>query len=119
MTAIHIQRGDNLDYINPTDEMITPGTVIVLGDRCGVAAAAIPPGETGALAMTGVYELTKSTGEEIKAGTNVYYDAAADTATTASAAVEGEDITSVNALIGYAVADAAETNTTVLVKFMS
>ncbi len=119
MTATHIQRGDNLDYINPTDETIAPGTVIVLGDRCGVAAAAIPPGKTGALAMTGVYELAKSTSEEIKAGTEVYYDAATDTATTVGAAVEGDDATSVNAIIGYAVADAAETSAAVLVKFMS
>lgn len=78
--AAYWQRGEALDYVNRTEETIEAGSVIAFGDRVGVAGADIPPGETGSLHVEGVFEVPKGEGA-IEAGTDVYFDVAADAET--------------------------------------
>lgn len=105
--ATYWQKGEQLDYTNSTTSAIAANTVIVLGSRIGVAGNTINPGEVGCLVMEGVFELVKTGDKEITAGTDVYYDATADSIT---------DTATSNTLVGYAVQKAAAADTTILVK---
>lgn len=105
MNAIYVQEGNNINYINPTEETIAYGSVVVLGSVCGVAAADIPSGEEGVLVMNGVWKITKDA-SEVTIGAKVYYDAENDVATT----------TESDSVLGYAIAAATAEETTVLVK---
>ena len=119
MKATYYQRGETLDYF-PTKN-VENGEVVSLGTRIGVAAAPIYAGGQGAVHVVGVFALTKANTEEIKLGTAVYYDADADkiTATASKEVGEGSSKETVhNTPAGYAVADAATTATSVLVKLL-
>lgn len=105
MKALYVQEGNNINYINPTEETIAYGTVVVIGSVCGVAAADIPSDEEGVLITEGAFEITKDT-SEVTIGAKVYYDAENDVATT----------TESDTVLGYAIADATADETTVLVK---
>ena len=106
MKAIYVQPGDTLDYVNTTSSAIDAGTIIIYGARAAVAAATIPPGETGAITLTGAFEVPKATGE-ITAGAVVYYDAESDKATTTA-----QD----NTVIGIAAYAATSSDETVIVR---
>lgn len=118
--ANYWQRGEALDYTNNTEETIEAGAVIAFGQRVGVAATDIAPGETGSLHVEGVFEVPKGEGA-IEAGTDVYFDVAA-----MLFKMEALAVSSVNApynstnkpgvRAGYAAQDAAEDAETVLVK---
>ena len=75
--AAYWQRGEAIDFMNRTEEMIEAGTVVAFGERVGVAATDIPPGETGTLHVEGVFEFPKG-GEAVGAGVDVYVTAAAE-----------------------------------------
>lgn len=74
--ASYWQRGESLDYVNETGETIEAGEVVALGERVGVAATDIPPGEKGAIDVEGVYEVPKGD-DAIEAGSEVYFRMAA------------------------------------------
>ena len=107
MKVTYYQRGESLDYI-PT-EKLEAGQVVPIGTRIGVAAEAIPAGQPGHIHVVGVFAMTKTNTEEIKLGTAVYYDAAAEAITVTA---DG------NTPAGYAAADAATNATSVLVKLL-
>lgn len=119
------QRGETIDYTNGTTDAIEANTIIIFGNRIGVAGTDILPGETGSLHVTGVFEFPKSSGAgEIAAGSEVYYSesgggiVASPGVTAASADSEdGETIAAVsNVKAGFAVSGAASGSNTVLVK---
>ena len=122
MKAVYVQRGENLDFRNETGEYIEAGDVVVFGGRIGVAGTDIPPGELGSIHMTEVYRLSKKAGEAVSAGMDVYYtpDGITASAEAGTAWSGGEEETAAAGaepvLAGYAVEDAAEDDTTVLVK---
>lgn len=107
--ADSVQKGMYLDYTAGSD--IAAGGVVVIGSLVGVAPRPIANGETGAVAVEGVYALTKPSAgagsETIAAGSLVYWDAASGIANSAAA-------TGVAA--GYAVAEAVTGSATVNVK---
>lgn len=105
--ATYWQKGEQLDYKNSTSTTIVANSVIKIGTRIGIAGNTIDPGETGSVVMVGVFEMVKTSTNEITAGTDVYYDATADGIT--------ETDTS-NILVGYAVQTAVASATTILVK---
>lgn len=106
--ATYIQRGAVLDYVNSTNATIEAGTIVSLTTRCGVAAADIPAGTTGAVMVEGVFELPKATGA-ITLGAACYYVAAdGKVGTTASS----------NIPCGYCVEAAASGDATVKVKLL-
>lgn len=80
--AVYWQRGESIDYRNDTEEVIEANQVVVLGSRIGVAGTEIWPGQVGSLHVTGVFAFPKQASEEITAGTEIYFD---DSAGTASA----------------------------------
>lgn len=104
--AVYVQRGEALDYKNGTNKIISAGTVILLGNRIGVVAGEIAPGETGAIHVVGVFEMAKKAETALAAGDNVVF-------TDADGIDKATDI-----VMGYAAADAAAGATTVLVKLL-
>lgn len=107
MKAVYVQPGKNLDYRNNTGKAIDAGTVVVIGERIGVAGTAIGVGELGSVVMEGVFKLTKKAGEALSMGTGVSYGEDGMTAATEDAPA-----------VAYVAADAAENDTTVAVKLL-
>lgn len=112
--AIYWQRGESLDYVNSTDAVIPANTVLKLAGRIGIAGTSINPGEKGSLHVTGVYEIPKTSENEIAMGTTVYFDdtgitEAADNGQSGEAKVEYTPA-------GYAAQKALAADTVILVK---
>jgi predicted RecA/RadA family phage recombinase len=107
MGAIYVQDDDTVDYTPVADT--AAGAVIVQNDLIGVALRPIPANTLGSLAVEGIFDFPKSTagGSAIGAGATVYWNAAAQQATTTSAG---------NKLIGKTTKAAADADTTVRVR---
>lgn len=105
--AAYWQRGESLDYLNKTDVVIEANTIIDLGTRIGIIGTDIAPNEKGSIHVVGVYEIPKTDGTAIAMGAAVYFDGTGITATEGS-----------NTPAGYAVADAADADTVILVKLL-
>lgn len=105
--ATYWQRGETIDYKNATEATIPANTVISLGTRIGVAGTDIAVGEVGSLHVVGVFAFDKTESEKITAGEGVYFDAETGKITKTG---EGK------VPAGYAVAEAAEADATVLVQ---
>lgn len=107
MNARYVQRGDAIDY-TPTEDVAAGDVVILAGKLVGVAKLDIKQTELGALALTGVYEVAKSSDVAFAAGTEVGWNAADRQAVAAGA--------SGSVKIGHAVALAGASDPTVLVR---
>ncbi len=107
MNARYVQRGDAIDY-TPTEDVAAGDVVILAGKLVGVAKLDIKAGELGALALTGVYEVAKSSGVAFAVGTEVGWNAADRQAVAAGA--------SGSVKIGHAVSLAGASDPTVLVR---
>lgn len=108
--AVYWQEGNNIDYKNTTEELISAGTIVVFGTKIGIAGTDIPAGETGTLVVSGVFRMPKGN-EEIAAGDAVYFDTGTET-------VKKAEDTGGNATVGYAAEVAASGAAEVLVKLM-
>ncbi len=108
--AEYLQKGESLDYTNTTDELIPHGTVVVIGERIGVTGCPIPPGGTGSLHVTGVFEIDKTGTTQIKMGQTVYFDGEGITD------AESDGASSAYVKAGYAAAPSAAEDKKVLVK---
>lgn len=108
MIANYQQPGSAIDYPNGTSSAIAAGQVVSLTTRIGVAGTDIPASAVGSLYVKGVFAMPKaaSTSTAIAIGAAVYYDASADNITTTAAS---------NIPAGWAIAAAAENDTTVQV----
>lgn len=107
-TAVYIQRGETLDYKNSTDAAILAGTVVLFGDRIGVAGGEIPAGAVGALHVTGVFEIPKKASIALSMGDAVVYTEADGIDKAAAAASP----------IGYAVAASGADEAAATVKLL-
>jgi len=91
------------------DEIVILGVIDAKKCRVGVARQAIANGDTGVVAVSGVFEFPKVSAAVIKAGESVNWDSSAsgveDNAHTTAAGDVGQ--------FGMAVADAAATTTVV------
>ena len=104
-TAQFIHDGKAIDYTPGAD--VSAGDVVVQGELVGIAKLDIASGVLGALAVTGVFDLPKASGDGgIAAGAEVYWDEAEQVAKTDAEA-------GANKKLGKAVAAAADTDTTV------
>ena len=72
-TAVYLQRGEAIDYVNSTEAAIPAGTVVIFGKRIGIAGGEIPVGELCVLHMTGVFEIPKKSGVALAAGDEVTF----------------------------------------------
>jgi len=108
MGAKFIQEGSAIDYTPSAD--VSAGDVVVQGELVGVAKLDIKANTLGALAVTGVFDFPKASGDGgITVGANCYWDEAEGVAKT-------DDETGANKLIGKAVAAAGDTDTTVRIR---
>ena len=107
MKARYIQRGESIDY-TPA-EAVAAGDIVKLGNLVGVAKLDIKPGELGALALVGVYEIATS-GTAIEAGALVFVDPATGKVCAESAAGAIK--------LGHAITKAATTDATVCVRLL-
>ena len=105
MKATYVQKGENINYKNPTEDKITLGTLIIIAAICAVAAVDIEPGEIGTVATTGSWNIPKDN-TAIEIGEKVYYDSENDVATK----------TAKDNVIGYAIESADAESSTVKVK---
>jgi predicted RecA/RadA family phage recombinase len=103
--ATFVQKGDAIDFTAGAN--IAVGEVVVIGQLVGVAERAIANGETGSVAIEGVYEVAKEAPLVISKGDIVYFVAANNNVNKTS---------SVNTKMGYAIADAASADTVVKIK---
>lgn len=76
LKAAYWQRGEAIDYVNMTEETIEAGTVVSNNYLIGVAAADIPPKETGVLHIEGVFIMPKDAATPFEIGQQVCMDAA-------------------------------------------
>jgi predicted RecA/RadA family phage recombinase len=107
--ATYVQSGDSVDYTPST--AVAAGDVVVQGDLVGVATMPIAANALGALAVSGIFDFPKATGEgtAIDAGALVYWDATTSVATT-------DDNSGGNKLIGKAVLAAVDDDDKVRVR---
>ena len=101
------QRGEALDYTNPTGVTIPAGTVVKIGTVLGVAGCDIEPHKVGSLHVGGVWEMPKEGSLEVAMGDELYLAEGAGNITKTSSG---------NVKCGYAAAPSATAETTVLVK---
>jgi len=71
--AVLIQDGNVIDWINDTGDEVVVNSVVDLTTRVGVAQATIADGDTGAVRLTGVFEETATTANEIAVGDQLYW----------------------------------------------
>ena len=109
MPAIFRHDGRSVDYTPGSD--VTAGDVVVQGELVAIAKVDIAANALGALAVQGVFDVPKATGEGegIAAGANVYWDAAEGEAGTDAEA-------GANKLMGKAVQAAGDDDATVRVR---
>ena len=105
--AEYWQRGEALDFTNSTGKTIEANSIIVIGQRIGVAGTEIPAGEKGSVHVVGIYKFPKVKATAITAGALVYWDKVNNCITTTAAS---------NILAGYAAEAAGENDDTVSVK---
>ena len=103
----YIQKGDTLDLIAPAT--VTSGSPVVVGSIFGVAATDAASGDTLAVDVEGVFELTKVTTDVVAAGDRLYWDSGASKLTKTAG-------TGSKPLVGVAVAAAGNGVTTVRVR---
>jgi predicted RecA/RadA family phage recombinase len=105
--AVFVHEGACIDYTPAVD--VAAGDVVVQGDLVGVAKQPIKANQLGALAVEGVCDFAKATGAgtAIAVGAIVYWDDAANQATTTATG---------NKQIGKCVKAAGDTDATVRVK---
>jgi len=81
MGAQLIRLGLRINYTAPSD--VDYGDVVVQGDLVGIATRDIKNGDTGRIALAGLFGVVKATGvgTAIAAGTKLYWDATNKVAT--------------------------------------
>ena len=105
-----IEHGDTILYTNEdiTDALaISCGDFVLIGSGGGVAVVDIPVGESGAVKLTGVYDLPKVSAQAWTQGQKLYWAAATGEVTSTASS---------NKLIGFAWAAAANPSATGRVK---
>ncbi|MDR1611872.1 MAG: DUF2190 family protein [Planctomycetota bacterium] len=111
MGATYRQTGDSVDYTPSAD--VTAGDVVVQGDLVGVAKLDIKTGALGALALAGVFDFPKASGDGgIAAGARCYWDAAEGVAKVDAEA-------GANKPIGKSIKAAGDTDTKVRIALCS
>lgn len=102
------QRGESIDYLNESTDVIPHGTILNLNSRIGIAGCEILPGAVGSAHVTGVFIAEKAS-DVIVLGDAVFFDETGQNITVVDAG---------NIPAGWAIEAAAATDTTVKVKLL-
>src|SRR5690554_6265851 len=78
MGRTYQQQGAVLDYTNGTGSDISADDVVAVGDCIGIALVDIADGETGAVAIDGMFQVTKVAGTAWTQGAKLDWDASAE-----------------------------------------
>jgi len=105
--GVFVSSGECIDYT--PSSAIAAGDIVVQDDLVGIATRPIAAGTTGALAVSGIFDIVKASDTVFTAGQKVYWDATNKVAVTT-------DGGGTNKLIGKAVAAAGSGLTTVRVR---
>lgn len=106
MAQNFIQEGKRIKYTNGTGSTITSGSIVIIGALIGIALLDIADGDSGEVALDGVWELPKVTGTAMTQGDELFYNSGTNKVTK----------TATDKAIGCAFADQASGDTTVKVK---
>ncbi|NLW84481.1 MAG: DUF2190 family protein [Phycisphaerae bacterium] len=108
-TARFIHDGDAVDFT--PGSAVNAGDVVVQGDLIGIAKLDMVAGQLGALAVTGVFDITKATGTgtDITAGAKLWWNAT-------NSRVEKTDGSGAHKYLGKAVRAALTTDATVRIR---
>lgn len=68
LQAAYIQAGNTIDFTNDGEADIKAGAVLSMKYIAGVASCDIPKGKTGAVAITGIFEIPKKESEVLAIG---------------------------------------------------
>lgn len=111
MAQNYVEKGDLLKWVNGTASAVVSGAVVILEGLACIAQTDIAISGEGALAIVGVYDVTKEAGGGVvfAQGSSVFWDATLETATVTSA--DG-----VNALLGICHIAAVDADDAVAVK---
>ena len=109
--AKFVHEGESIDY-TPGADVLT-GAVVVQAELVGVAQGPIKANQLGSLAVSGVFDFPKAlgAGSALPAGSNAYWDAAAQNATKNAAA-------GANKLIGKTVKTTVDADTSVRIRLL-
>ena len=99
--------GNILNYSNESGSDIASGSIVSTGGLVGVASVDIADGESGSVAITGVYEVANGDANAITQGAELFYD-------SATGKVDGTNTS--NKFSGYAWEAAAAGSATVLLR---
>ena len=108
-TATFVHDGNSVNYT--PGSAVAAGDVVVQEDLIGIARTPIAANALGSLAVAGVFDLPKATGEStaIAAGVSVYWD-------VADSEAKADSESGANKLIGKVVKAAGDDDATVRVR---
>lgn len=106
-SAIYVQEGSNIDFLNTTGADIKYKDIIVTGSGIMIAAEDIAQNKTGTVNTEGVFEFPAINTTAFAIGDKLFWDATAGKIT---------NVASGNTPVGYAVAAKAQAGTTAVVK---
>ena len=72
MASNFVAEGDHLDYTAAAATAL--GAVVLMNDTIGISLKTLAVGESGALRITGVFEVAKLSTDNIAQGQKVYWD---------------------------------------------
>lgn len=87
--ARYIRKGDTVQKLNNTEQVIVYGDVVKLSTRIGVATSNINPGEVGTINIVGVYEIKCESDEVLTIGETVYLNESGNITKTEGNVVAG------------------------------
>ncbi|WP_444902183.1 capsid cement protein [Microbulbifer sp. SSSA007] len=114
MATNFVQDGRMLDFTNNTSAEITSGQVVTVGAVLGVAMDDIAVGESGVIAIDGVFTVPKVSGAVIGQGETLTWDVSAKAFDDAAATAASGDITGSTAFAAEAAGNGV---TSLAVKF--
>ena len=80
MQARYIQRGESIDFLPDRD--ISAGEIVIQSGLVGVAKIPVGKGTPGSLALSGVFDVTKTVRCAFSVGAAVYWDTVRQSAVT-------------------------------------
>lgn len=80
MQARYIQRGESIDFLPDRD--IAAGEIVIRNGLVGVAKIPVGKGTPGSLALSGVFDVTKTVRCAFSVGAAVYWDTVRQSAVT-------------------------------------
>lgn len=92
MATNRVNAGETTNH-TPSGAAVSSGSVVVLGEMLGVAAADIADGGTGAVNVEGVYELPAVSGAAFVHGRAIVWDVSAGAADDHDATAASGDLT--------------------------